>query len=555
MEFNLAEVHEAIAAAIGGRPAIVSGSSVLSWEELTERTRRLANAFAARGIGCHRERDLLADHEIGQDRVAICLLNSPEYLETMLGAFKARAAPCNVNYRYVADELAVLFSDMAPTVVVYHSQFGPTLAEALSRISQTPLMVEASDSSGTPSIQDSIGYEELVAQGSTGRWEVQCSPDDLYVLYTGGTTGMPKGVLWRQADIFVTALGGRNYRNGAKEWTSLDELVDAITQRDGVRSLSAAPFMHGTGQWVSFQSWHTGGAVVIPEVVDHLDAEDLLDTIEKHRVQLLVIAGEAFARPLLDALERSERDLSSLSALATSGAALSPASRRALLDYLPGVRIRDTVGSSESGPMVEVIERATKKDAARKPVGGPLTFRPSAGTMVIDNDQQSVLAPGHEGTGWLARNGRIPLGYMADPTKTATTFRRIDGERVTIPGDRARLLVDGSIEVLGRDSVTINSGGEKIFAEEVESAIRHHPGVRDVIVIGRASERWGNEVVALIEPEHGAQVDADEVIEACRLHVARYKAPKAVIVVDRVVRNPAGKPDYKWARLIVGGNT
>jgi fatty-acyl-CoA synthase len=287
-------------------------------------------------------------------------------------------------------------------------------------------------------------------------------------------------------------------------------------------------------------------------VVDHLDAEDLLDTVERDRVQLLTIAGEAFARPLLDALADSKRDLSSLSVVSTSGAALSPSSRRSLIEFLPNVRIRDTVGSSESGPMVEIVERAGSAGSTASE-SRPLTFRLAAGTMVIDDDKERVLAPGHEGTGWLARAGRIPLGYLGDPEKTAATFRYIEGVRVTIPGDRARRLEDDSIEVLGRDSVTINSGGEKIFAEEVESAIRQHHSVRDVIVVGRASERWGQEVVALVEYERGQQVGAEEIIETCRLHVARYKAPKAVITVDRVVRNPAGKPDYSWAKAVAAG--
>jgi acyl-CoA synthetase (AMP-forming)/AMP-acid ligase II len=548
MEFNLAEVQEAVGELVGERTALAAGHRRVSWTELTERTRRLANALLGRGVGCQVERAALADHEVGQDRVAICMLNGPEYLEAMLGAFKARAAPCNVNYRYVADEMAGLFGDMTPAVVVYHAQFGPVLTEALSRINQSPLLVEVEDGSGSEHRPGAVRYEDLLASASGERPDVPWSPDDLYVLYTGGTTGMPKGVLWRQADVFVTALGGRNYKDGAREWRSLEELVEAVGTRQGVRSLSAAPLMHGTAQWVSFQALHTGGTVVFPKVVDHLDADDVLDTVEAEHVDLLTIAGEAFARPVLEALARSPRDLSSLSVLATSGAALSPASRRALLEFLPTVRIRDTVGSSESGPLVEIVDRGTPGSGEPTAESRPVAFRPAAGTIVLDEDQRRALPPGHEGTGWLARSGRLPLGYLGDPKKTAATFKRIAGIRVTIPGDRARLLSDGSIEVLGRDSVTINSGGEKIFAEEVEAAIRQHPAVRDVIVVGRPSERWGSEVVALVEPEQGLLVDAEGVIETCRLHVAGYKAPKAVIVVEKVMRNPAGKPDYVWAR-------
>jgi fatty-acyl-CoA synthase len=305
--------------------------------------------------------------------------------------------------------------------------------------------------------------------------------------------------------------------------------------------------MHGTGQWVSFQALHTGGTVVIQNVVDRFDAGDVLDTIERERASLLTIAGEAFAAPLIDAMDARPRDLSSLQVLSSSGAALSPKSKDAIRARLPGVRIRDTMGSSEAGPLADSVD--VPGDGTRRAV----RFRPNPETCVIDETRSRVLTAGHEGTGWLARSGRIPLGYMNDPEKTAATFRSIDERRFTIPGDRARLHADGTVEVLGRDAVTINSGGEKIFAEEVEAAVRHHPGVRDVIVVGRPSERWGSEVVAIVEPEPGISVDDAELVATCAREIARYKLPKAFITVDRVRRNPAGKADYRWAKTIAAG--
>jgi acyl-CoA synthetase (AMP-forming)/AMP-acid ligase II len=574
MEFNLADVQEALAERIGDREAIVTPDRRFSWAQLTDRTRRFANVLRTAGITVHAERSELADYEAGQDRVAICMLNGHEYLEAILGSLKARAAPCNVNYRYVTSELEQLLADMAPRALVYQAQFAPQLEAAVASlceagaIERPALLLQVPDGSGVPLLPGAVDYETTLAAASPERPAVTRSPDDLYILYTGGTTGKPKGVLWRQSDIFVTALGGRNFREGAREWNSLDELVETVAARTGARGLSAAPFMHGTGQWVSFQALHTGGTVVIQGVVDRFDAGDVLDTVERERVSLLTIAGEAFAAPLIDAMDARVRDLSSLVVVSSSGAALSPKSKGAIMARLPGVRIRDIMGSSEAGPLADNIDLPTRageagEDGGDGGAGGaggadngkrrPVRFRPDPQTCVLDETRTVVLAPDHEDTGWLARSGRIPLGYMNDAEKTAATFRSIGGRRLTIPGDRARLHADGTVEVLGRDAVTINSGGEKIFAEEVEAAVRHHPGVRDVIVVGRPSERWGSEVVAIVEPEPGTDLNDGELLATCAREIARYKLPKAVITVDCVKRNPAGKADYAWAKSVAGG--
>jgi acyl-CoA synthetase (AMP-forming)/AMP-acid ligase II len=542
-EFNLAEVSETIAGAVGDRDALVAPSRRVTWTELNERTRRLANFFLDRGLGVRRERPELGDSEVGQDRVAVLLYSRPEYIETMLGSFKARLAPCNVNYRYVAPELISLFDDMAPAAVVYETPFAEVLGDALTHSDHRPILVEVGSGGGGVSLSGAIAYEDALAGSASTRPPVSWSPDDLYILYTGGTTGAPKGVLWRQADIFVAALGGRNYREGARDWGSLDEIRTSVADRQGVRSLSAAPFMHGTGQWIAFQALHTGGAVVMPRIVERFDADDVLDTVAREQVGLLAIAGESFAKPLLDSLASTPRDLSSLRMLVTSGAALTPASKRSLIDHLPHVRIRDTVGSSEAGPIAQVVSSGAGLAEHNR-------FAAGEGALVVDEQMERLLQPGHDGTGWLARAGRIPLGYFNDPGKTGQAFRMIGGRRVSIPGDRARIDADGSIEVLGRDSVTINSGGEKIFAEEIESVLLKHPDIRDVIVVGRPSERWGSEVVALIEPREGRSIETADVLDLCHRHVARYKVPKQLIVVDHVARNPAGKPNYAWARQV-----
>ncbi|HYA68039.1 MAG TPA: AMP-binding protein, partial [Acidimicrobiales bacterium] len=481
MDFNVAAVHEALGAALGDREAIVTTGRRWSWADLQERSRRLGNFFAENGLRVHVERTGLAPHECGQDTVAIYLHNGAEYLETMLGAFKARLAPCNVNYRYVEAELSDLLADMRPRAIVYHGAFADRLARVVGGLEPRPLLVQVPDLTGTPLLAGAFEYEAALAGAAstmTGAAYRALSPDDLYVLYTGGTTGRPKGVLWRQADAFVAAMGGRKFSE-RREWDSVDELVAAATNKPGPRTLSAAPFMHGTGQWVCFQTLHAGGTVIIPDIVDHFSASDLLDTIERERVQLLVIAGEAFARPLLDALAERSRDLSSLLVVASSGATLSPSSKAALLGHLPHLRIRDTVGSSETGPQGESVHRRDEDGASSRTSAVGARFRAVEGTCVVDELRQKVLAPGHDGTGWLARSGRIPLGYLHDAERTARTFPVLEGVRMSIPGDRARLLPDGTIELLGRDAATINSGGEKIFAEEVESALRVHPGVRD----------------------------------------------------------------------------
>jgi 3-oxocholest-4-en-26-oate---CoA ligase len=304
--------------------------------------------------------------------------------------------------------------------------------------------------------------------------------------------------------------------------------------------------MHGAGQWGSFQVLHAGGTVVVPRVVDRFDPDDVIDTIEAEQVNVLLIAGEAFARPLLEALEDLRPQLPSLVMIASTGAAFSPDSKKAILTHLPTARIRDTIGSSETGTQAETISREGDSDP---------TFRPAAGTFVVDENLTHIVEPGHEGTGWLARAGRIPLGYLNDREGTQKTFPVIAGTRMSIPGDRARMRADGTVELRGRNAAIINSGGEKIFAEEVEAAMRMHPSVRDVVVVGRPSERWGSEVVAVVQLDPGAELNEPELVNSCAATLARYKLPKAVIQVDKVVRSPSGKADYSWARELVARGT
>jgi len=301
--------------------------------------------------------------------------------------------------------------------------------------------------------------------------------------------------------------------------------------------------MHGAGQWVALGTILGGGTVVFPTVVTQLDAPSILDAIERDKVQLLTIVGDAFARPICDELDRRPRDLSSLVVVLTGGAALSVGTKARLLELLPSVLIVDSGGASETGPQLSNVSAV-----GAEPTTG--VFLPSPSTLVLDDERRVVLPAGHDGIGWLAHDGPIPLGYLNDEKKTASTFPVVQGRRMVVPGDRARLRADGLIELLGRESMTINSGGEKIFAEEVEQALMRHPDVLDVLVVGRPSERWGQEVVAVVQLAPGSEADDEALLAAALEQIARYKAPKAIVRVERVQRTPTGKPDYPWAHEV-----
>jgi fatty-acyl-CoA synthase len=459
--------------------------------------------------------------------VALYLHNGHEYLEGMVGAWKARAAAVNVNYRYVAAELAHVLGDSAAAAVVFDGAFAATLAEVLPALPELHLLLQVGDGSGVPLLPGARWYEEALA-AATPRAPAGLSPDDRYILYTGGTTGLPKGTLWRQGDFLATALGVRGTEG---------QIVAEARGRDGLRALPSAPFMHGAAHWNAFSAWTSGGAVVVQGDPTRLDPADVLRTCERERVTSLQIVGDPFARPLLDELAVHDYDLSHLRFLVSGGAVLSPAVKQRLAEHLPGLRIVDVLGSSETG---------------RQAVAGRgSAFRPEPTTVVLSADRSRRLAPGDGEVGWLAQAGRVPLGYLGDPDKTAATFPVVDGVRYAVAGDRVRLRSDGSFDLLGRDAATINTGGEKVFAEEVEQVLTTHPAVADAVVAGRPSVRWGSEIVAVLAARPRTMAPTDDELRAhCRRSLAGYKVPKAFRWVDEVVRSPAGKPDYGWARAV-----
>ena len=536
MELNIAALHEAVAAAVPDRDCIVWRDRRLSWRMVGERSRRLANVLSAAGLRLHRSSAELPGSQSGQDHLALYLYNGNEYLEAMLGAFKARVAPVNINYRYVATELEYVLRDSASRGIVYQSCFAPTLAEVLPRLDTVALLLQVADDSGEPLLPGARWYEAALAEASPSLDETIAqgwSGDDLYVLYTGGTTGMPKGVLWRQEDFLIAALGVKP--------RDIDKVV-ADAARTGLRALPCAPFMHGAASWNAISAFAGGGTVVIQSKVDRLDADDVWSTITQERVTALQIVGDAFAGPLLEELAASGagRDLSSLRHILTGGAILSPANKTAFLSHLPTVTLVDVLGSSEAGRQGMVQ-------------GTSATFTPSPDSTVLDDGFARRIEPGSSEVGWLAIGGRVPRGYLGDPDKTARTFPVVGGIRYSVPGDRAQGAPDGSIVLLGRDSVTINSGGEKIFAEEVEQALKSHRDVADAVVVGRPNERWGQEVVAIVSLRRGAVPKDAELLATASEQIARYKLPKTVIYVDKVLRSPSGKADYRWAKAVASG--
>ncbi len=538
MTFNLATIQEAIAAVIPDRECIVYRDRRLTWGTFNERTRRLANYLISRGLGCHTERKTLEPWASGQDHLGLYLTNCNEYLEGMVGAYKARVAPFNVNYRYVEDELLYLLDNADATALIYHARFAPTLANILPRLPRLRTLLQVSDESGHALLPGAVEYEDALAGAASTRPDVTWSPDDLYILYTGGTTGMPKGVLWRQEDIFFGALGG--HPPGGARVPSVEAVAEAAKQ-GSLRTLPAPPFMHGAAHWVAFNTLHQGGTVVIQSEPERLDPGDVWSVIGREKVTFLAIVGDAFGRPLLDELERRPYELPDFRFLLSGGAILTPALKEGLLAKLPNILLIDGFGASETGGHGQQFTTAGQKASSGQ-------FRMGEDTLVLKNDLSGPLEPGAPDQGWLARSGSVPLGYYRDPEKTAKTFPVIGGRRYAVPGDHATLAADGTIVVLGRGSVSINSGGEKIYPEEVEQALKSHPSVYDAVVVGTPNERWGQQVNAIVQLRPGAAVSADELRAFAAQRIARYKLPKEIVFVEHVERSPSGKADYRWAK-------
>jgi 3-oxocholest-4-en-26-oate---CoA ligase len=505
--------------AVPDREALVVGDQRRTYAQLGDRIRRLANHLSDRGIGAG-------------DHVALYLENCAEYIEAMLAAFTLRAVPINVNHRYVADELRYLLDNSDAVAVVTQPSLAPVVEAAAGELPKLRFTLVAGE-----------GYEAALASAAPDRLDLTRSGDDHYIIYTGGTTGMPKGVVWRQEDAFYACIGGGDPMRMMGVVERPDQLPERIAEHP-ICFLPVAPMMHAAAQWTSLGWLFSGSKVVL--MPGSLDPDAVWRTVEREKVNGLTVVGDAVARPLLDAWDRAGGyDVSSLFTFSNGGAPMSPATRERVFATMPDhVSLADGFGSSEAGTQVSM--RVT---AANRPAGdGPVRFNaPAKPTIVVDDDGNEVI-PGSGVVGQVLAGGRLPLGYYKDEDKTAATFVGRNGQRWLITGDVASVAADGSIELVGRGSVSINTGGEKVFPEEVEATLKSHASVYDCVVVGVADDRWGSAVTAVVQPASGFAPDLAELVAHCKARLAGYKAPKHLVVVDRVERSPSGKADYRWAR-------
>ena len=525
--WNFADVYEAVAAKVPARPCQVQGDRIITWGQFDAR----ADALAA---------DLLAAGLTRQSKVAAYLFNCPEYLETYVAAFKGGFAPVNTNYRYGHDEIVYLFDNADAEAVVFHAAFVDLVEAVRHELPKVRRWYCVAD--GTTAVPDwATDYEAVVAvpvagpvRGPWGR-----SGDDLLLLYTGGTTGMPKGVMWRQDDLFNVLGSGGNAVLGIGPAATIDEVAERLSpDTAGFVLLSACPLMHGTGQFSSLIAMNLGGCVVsLPS--RHFDVGELLGEVQRNRVNSVIIVGQAFAGPILEHLDASpdQFDLSSVVMISSSGVMWSQDNKQGLLRHVPQAALFDSFGSSEAVGMGASVSTADGASQTARFQLGP--------NCVVFTEDGRRVQPGSGERGLVAVGGYIPLGYYKDEVKSAATFRTFEDRRWSVPGDWAEVADDGTLLLLGRGSVCINSGGEKVFPEEVEEALKQHASVRDAVAVGIPDARFGETICAVVEAAPGASPALHELSEHVKSHLAHYKAPRHLVVVDSIGRAPNGKVDYR----------
>ena len=524
--FNLSELFESIVDVVPDHVAIASPGRRLTYAELDERANRLAHHLAAHGVGAG-------------DHIGLHLLNGTEYLEGMLAAFKVRAVPVNINHRYVERELIHLFTDADLVALIVHGTFTDRVAKVLPDVPTVQHVVVVDDGSVVASELDHVDYEEALAAASPARDFDGRSGDDRYIAYTGGTTGMPKGVVWRHEDLFFAALGAGDPtldKGPISEPAELPSRLPAFP----MAQLCAPPLMHVSAHWGAFNTFFGGGKVVLLSP-GRLDGDEVWRTVAAEGVNVLTVVGDAMARPILDALAADpSHDTSLLFAFASGGALLSAATKAQVAELLPNALVIDAFGSSETG-----LAGSTSSGAGD--TAGAARFTVDERTAVLDDALQPV-PPGSGQVGRLARKGHVPIGYHKDETKTGAAFVTVDGERWVLPGDMATVDADGTVVLLGRGSSSINTGGEKVFPEEVEGILKGHPAVFDVLVVGTPDERWGEIVTAIVALRAGHDLTLDQLTAFGREELAGYKLPRRLVVVDVVPRATNGKPDYEAAK-------
>jgi acyl-CoA synthetase (AMP-forming)/AMP-acid ligase II len=518
MAWNLADLFEHVADSVPDRVALIVGDRVETYAQLEENANRLAHHLAQQGIG-------------PGDHIGIYALNSHEFVETMFAAYKLRAVPINVNYRYVEAELRYLFENADLVALVHDEEFRSRIdavRDALPLLRHT-LAIGTNE------------YRDALASSSPARDFVPRSDDDIYILYTGGTTGMPKGVVWRQEDVLCVLGGLVDFETAERLSDEWQFAKAAAAAPEGNLGIVIAPLMHGAAQWGVLNGLINGRTIVL---LAKFDPHDVWRTIDRHQITSLNITGDAMGRPLIEVLEESDYDASSLTMVSSTAAVFSATVKARYLERFPNLIIADAVGSTETGYNGVRVITAGGEERPGLP-----TVRMGPDTVVLDDDM-NIVQPGSGVVGRMARGGNVPLRYHKDPERSAATFVTVDGRRYSVSGDAAIVEADGTMTLLGRGSVCINSGGEKIYPEEVEAALKAHPAVFDAVVVGVPDERWGQRVAAVIETRAGQTVTLEELDSHTREHVAGYKVPRELHVVAKIERSPSGKPDYPWAQRI-----
>jgi fatty-acyl-CoA synthase len=536
MDIHFATLWEAYADAIGDVPAVIMGDRTFSWREYDDRAARVAAAMSAAGLG-------------PDDKAGLYLYNSNEYLEAHYASFKQRIVPINVNFRYLGGELEYLLDNADCKALFYHSSLADRVAEVAGRLPKLVLLVEVDDGPAPVDVPGKVRYEDLVAANDPAP-RIERHPSDVYMLYTGGTTGMPKGVMYTMGELSrgftVNGTGAVGLVLG-DDWRELVKDVARQRAESGPYiSAPCCPLMHGTGMWIGAMMPHCVGGTVALLTGRRFEADELLEMVERERVNTAVIVGDAFARPIADALDAARRsgrnyDTSSLTRMTSSGVMWTMEVKNRLLDHMPQAMLVDAMGSTEGGMATSVTTREMRAETAK--------FAMNPTTKVFDDDDVEVL-PGDGRTGKVANGGLTPFAYFKDPEKSARTFRVIDGVRYSFPGDLATFDENGQLVLLGRGSQVINTAGEKVFPEEVEEAVKRFPGVRDCLVVGLPDDKFGQVVIAVASLETGVQAKDGDVVAFVKTQLSGYKAPKSVVFVADVPRAPNGKADYPGAKKL-----
>jgi len=535
MEMHFATVWESIADAIPDRAAVSNGPTTRTWAEYDERAAKLAAAFGASGLR-------------PGSKIGLFMYNSNEYQEAQYGAFKMRGVPVNINYRYVDEELLYLLENSDAEGLVFHSSLGDRVQRVADRLPKLKLLIEVDDGSvGTNGpTEGALAFDEVIA-GHDPAPRVTRREDDIYMLYTGGTTGLPKGVMYAMGGITDSFVSGGFPLLGLVAPDSASGIASTVSAAENrIMSLPCAPLMHGTGLWIGCFMPHLAGANVITLTNRSLDAHEVLRTVQEHGVTNLTIVGDSFAKPILKALDEgqpdgTDYDTSTIGLIVSSGVMWTSEVKQALLERIPQAVLIDAIGSTEGSMGMQVSMKGVESQTGR--------FSQNPETKVFTDDDREV-EPGSDEVGMVAAGGNVPLGYYKDEEKSARTFRVIDGQRYSFPGDLAMVAADGSLILLGRGSQVINTGGEKVFPEEVEEAVKRVECVRDCLVVGIPDEKFGQAVTAVVSCDRGSSVDEDTIIASVKSELARFKAPRSVVFVTEVPRAVNGKPDYKAATAL-----